>query len=416
MTQEDTKVIFPVATKGRAAAQWRGQAVHILLPNDRVGDRGTVEVEVRHGQGARYQYHVLVPNVVVTTEGMEVRIGLGREGQAVQVYTMGHWAGRPVIQWTAQPTWREPLHAEVHKGLGKKDGEDASELARAEQVKEKRQTEAAAEGLDMLGDGRDRKVMLQRWAQRLRGEASTWRNVLIENKEAQPGLEERIKGCRGEEVRQAVSKARYHMRARPEAVEDKCRRECTLVTCLCRLDGPQEPNGGYHGIRVRQPRRQGPMWLQMGEDDGAPPVYFHQVKNMSVGYADGRSGAVEEHAEAGERQAKAHLLTARRVDPKQAVLRMQRQRDAQVAACVDSRSRTVEVWGPARQVLAMALCVGETVRHSRGMAGEWDLDTEMHRLRKVMAMVDYDGAAVGMAKGGGVQVVSPQASATGAAD
>ena len=32
------------------------------------------------------------------------------------------------------------------------------------------------------------------------------------------------------------------------------------------------------------------MWLQMGEDDGAPLVYFHQVKHMWVGYADGRSG------------------------------------------------------------------------------------------------------------------------------
>ena len=54
MTREDTKVIFPVATKGPAAAQWRQQAVHILLPDDRVGGRGTVEVQVHHGQGARY--------------------------------------------------------------------------------------------------------------------------------------------------------------------------------------------------------------------------------------------------------------------------------------------------------------------------------------------------------------------------
>ena len=53
MTREDTKVIFPVATKGLAAAQWRGQAVHILLPDDRVGDRGIMKVEVRHGQGTR---------------------------------------------------------------------------------------------------------------------------------------------------------------------------------------------------------------------------------------------------------------------------------------------------------------------------------------------------------------------------
>ena len=92
------------------------------------------------------------------------------------------------------------------------------------------------------------------------------------------------------------------------------------------------------------------------------------------------------------------------------------QRDAQVAACVDSTSRTVEVWGPKRQVLAMALYVGETVRRSRGMAGEWDPDTEMHRMRKVMTMVDYDEAAGRRAKGHTIQVGSPQASATGAAD
>ena len=182
-------------------------------------------------------------------------------------------------------------------------------------------------------------------AQRLRGKARASQNVLIENGEAQPGLEDRIKGCRGEEVRQMVSKARYHLKARAEAVEDKCRPECTLARCLCRLDGPQEPKGGYNGIRVRQPRRQGPMWLQMGEEEGAPVVYFHQVKHMWVGYADGRSGTVVEEEEAGERQAKAQILTAKKVEPKQAVLCMQMQRDAQVAACVDSTSRTVEVLG-----------------------------------------------------------------------
>ena len=125
---------------------------------------------------------------------------------------------------------------------------------------------------------------------------------------------------------------------------------------------------------------------------------------------------MEEDAEAGERHAKAQVLLAQKVEPKQAVLWMQMQRDAQVAACVDSTSRTVEVWGPTRQVLALALYVGETVRCSTGMAGEWDPDTEMHRVRKVMAMVDYDGAAMGRAKGHTIQVVSPQASATGAAD
>ena len=55
MTLEDTKAIFPVATKAPAAAQWRGQAVHITLPDDRVGGSGMVEVKVRHRQGARYQ-------------------------------------------------------------------------------------------------------------------------------------------------------------------------------------------------------------------------------------------------------------------------------------------------------------------------------------------------------------------------
>ena len=174
---------------------------------------------------------VQVPNVVVSAaaaEGTEVRMGLIREGQEVQVYTMGHREGQLVIQWTEKPTWREPLPAEVHVGRGMADGEDAAELGRAEQEKEKCQKEAAAEGLGMLGDGRDRKDMLQRWSQRLRGKASSWQNVLIEKGEAQPGLEERIKGCRGHEVRQAVSKARYHMKARPEAVKDKCRPECTL--------------------------------------------------------------------------------------------------------------------------------------------------------------------------------------------
>ena len=419
MTREDTKAIFPVATKGPAAAQWRGQAVHIILPDDRVGSRGMVEVEVCHGQGARYQYDVLIPNVVVTTAAaasMEFRIGLGREGQPVQVYTMGHWEGQPAIQWMAEPAWREPLHPEGQVERGKADGADAAELDRAEKEMEKRQKEAAAEGLDMLGDGRDRKDMLQKWAQRLRGKVTAGQNVLIENGEAQPGLEDRIKGCRGEEVRQMVSKAGYHLKARAKAVEDKCRPECTLARCLCRLDGPQEPKGGYHGIRVRQPRRQGPMWLQMGKEEGAPLVYFHQVKHMWVGYADGRSGTVGEEEEAGKRQAKAQILTAKKVEPKQAVLWMQMQQDAQVAACVDSTNRTVEVWGPTRQVLAMALYVGETVRRSRGMAGEWDPDTEMHRMRKVMTMIDYDEAAGRRAKGHTIQVVSPQASATGAAD
>ena len=132
------------------------------------------------------------------------------------------------------------------------------------------------------------------------------------------------------------------------------------------------------------------------------------------GWSEQNGGGEDE--EARERQAKAQVLTARKVEPKQAVLWMQMQRDAQVAACVDSTSRAVEVWGPTRQVLALALYVGETVRRSRGMAGEWDPDTEMHQIRKVMAMIHYDGAAVRSTKEHTIQVVSPQASATGAAD
>ena len=141
------------------------EAVHIILPDDRVGIRGMVEVEVRHGQVGAYQYDVLMPDVVVTAAAaasMEVRIGLGREGQAVQVYTMGHWEEQPEIQWMAQPTGREPLHSEGKVKRGKADGTDAAELDITEKEKEKRQKEAGAERLDILGDGRDRKDMLQK--------------------------------------------------------------------------------------------------------------------------------------------------------------------------------------------------------------------------------------------------------------
>ena len=156
------------------------------------------------GKRARYQYNVPVPNVVVTTvaaEGMEVCIEFSREWQAVHVYAMGHWHGEPEIKWKYKCTWGEPLHAEVFKGPGTAEGENAAELSRAEQEKEKRQRKAAAEGLDILGDGRDRRYMLQRWAQKLRGKASQWQNVLKENREAQPAPEERIEGGRAEDVR-----------------------------------------------------------------------------------------------------------------------------------------------------------------------------------------------------------------------
>ena len=94
---------------------------------------------------------------------------------------------------------------------------------------------------------------------------------------------------------------------------------------------------------------------------------------------------------------------------------MQMQQAAQVAVCVDSIRRTIEVWGPTRQVLALALYVGEKVRRSRGMAGDWDPDTELHRVRKVLDVLDYGGAR-GRTKGHTAHVVYPQASATGAAD
>ena len=272
-----------------------------------------MESEVRHGQGARFQYNVPVPNVVVTTaavEGIEVRIGLSMEVQAVQVDTIGHWDGQPEIQCKSEPTWGESLHAGALRRPGKAEGENAVQLRRAEQEKEKRQQEAAAEELNILGNGRDRKDMLQKWAQRLRGKTSLWQNVSTDNGEAPLVLEGHIKGCRGDEARQAVSKARYHMKARQEAVEDRCKPECTQARCLCRLDAPQELRGGCYGIKVRQTRRQRPLWLQMGEEDGAPLVYFHQVKHMRVGYADGRSRMSEEGAEADEQQAKAQVFTS----------------------------------------------------------------------------------------------------------
>ena len=96
MIRENTEQIFRMVPKGPAATQCRGQVVPILLPDVTLGDRGTAELEVRRGQGARYQYNVQVPNVVVATataEGIEVCLGLSTEGQAVQVYTMGHRDG-----------------------------------------------------------------------------------------------------------------------------------------------------------------------------------------------------------------------------------------------------------------------------------------------------------------------------------
>ena len=53
------------------------------------------------------------------------------------------------------------------------------------------------------------------------------------------------------------------------------------------------------------------MWLQMGEEGGAPLMYLHQVKHIWVGYADGWSGTSEEGAEAGEQQATAQVVMKR---------------------------------------------------------------------------------------------------------
>ena len=125
-----------------------------------------------------------------------------------------------------------------------------------------------------------------------------------------------------------------------------------------------------------------------GGEEEAPQVYFEQVKHIWVGYAEARSGTAEEGAEADEQQARAQVRTARKLEPKLAVLWMQMQQDTQVAACVDSTSRTVEVSGPMRQVLALALYVRERVCRTRGMAGDCDPETEVLRVRKVMAMVD----------------------------
>ena len=157
------------------------------------------------------------------------------------------------------------------------------------------------------------------------------------------------------------------------------------------------------------------MWLQMGEEEGAPLVYFHQVKHMWVTYADGRSGTSEEGAEADERQGGSQVLTARKVEPKLAVLWMQMQLMRRSRVVWTAQAERYKIWGPTRQMLALAMYVGETVRRSRKMAGDWDPDTELHRVRKVMAMVDYSGAR-GSTKGHTVHVLSPQGSARGAAD
>ena len=71
---------------------------------------------------------------------------------------MGHWEGQPVIQWTTEPTWREPLHAEVHVGRRMADWEDPAELGRAEQENEKRQKDLGGSSCMVKDGGKGRKM------------------------------------------------------------------------------------------------------------------------------------------------------------------------------------------------------------------------------------------------------------------
>ena len=166
--------------------------------------------------------------------------------------------------------------------------------------------------------------MLQKWAWRLRGKASLWRNVLNDNRETQLRLEGRIKGCRGEEVRQAVSKARYDMKARQKAVEDRCRPECTQARCLCTLDGPQGAVAQATRVNVatdgrRRRRTAGvfpPGRTHVGKICGLPE------RNVGGGGGGRRGTSKSTGAYSAEAGAQAG--------------------DA-VAACVDSTGRTVEV-------------------------------------------------------------------------
>ena len=178
------------------------------------------------------------------TTGMEVRIG----GASVLHGLLGR-ATSNTVEARAHVERAVAQQSEQGKRHDEKGG--AAELHRADKEKEKREREAAAEEIDVLGTGRDRKDMVRKWAQRLRGKPSLWNSVLVENGEAQPVLEGRIGGCRGEEVRQMVTKARYHIKATMEAVESRCRPECAETRCLCRLEGPQKLRGGYHKVRLR---------------------------------------------------------------------------------------------------------------------------------------------------------------------
>ena len=94
---------------------------------------------------------------------------------------MGHQDGQPVIPWKSGPIWGEQMHSKVRGDQGQDERGDTVELHRADKEKEKRGREAETEEMDILGTGRDRKDMVQKWAQQLRGKPSVWHSVLVEN-------------------------------------------------------------------------------------------------------------------------------------------------------------------------------------------------------------------------------------------
>ena len=87
------KAKFPLGAAGTSGDAAETTAVHILLPDPRLGETGTLVLEVRHGQGAEYQYNVRVPNLVLPKgpiEGVQIRIGFTRDGEMLQGYAVGH--------------------------------------------------------------------------------------------------------------------------------------------------------------------------------------------------------------------------------------------------------------------------------------------------------------------------------------
>ena len=86
-----------------------------------------VEVELRHGQGTRYQYDVLVPNVVVTVAaaaGKEVQPG-GTGGTGVHHGTLGGTARNP-LDGRAYVQGAAAFRGEGGKGKGGLEGRCAA--------------------------------------------------------------------------------------------------------------------------------------------------------------------------------------------------------------------------------------------------------------------------------------------------